>query len=53
LNENHTTIVINVRDVNDLKPVFDKIAYKKTMDEELAAPFKIMQVNNNCYISIK
>lgn len=47
LNENHTYIVISVRDVNDLKPVFLQSSYVKTMDEELDAPFRIMQVTKN------
>lgn len=44
LNENHTKIIINVRDVNDLPPVFLQKHYHKIMDEEIAAPFRIMQV---------
>lgn len=44
LNENFTTIVINIKDVNDLPPVFPQKHYEKSMDEEMNAPFKIMQV---------
>ncbi|XP_073827129.1 neural cadherin isoform X6 [Musca autumnalis] len=44
LNENATTIVINVRDVNDLPPVFPQTLYERTLDEEMKAPFTIMQV---------
>lgn len=44
LNENHTKIIINVRDVNDLPPVFPQKNYNYTMDEEIAAPFRFLQV---------
>lgn len=44
LNENYTKIVVNIKDVNDLPPVFPQKHYEKTMDEEMNAPFKIMQV---------
>lgn len=44
LNENHTKIVINVRDVNDLPPVFPQKHYNYTMDEEIPAPFRFLQV---------
>lgn len=44
LNENATTIVINVRDVNDLPPVFPQTLYERTLDEEMKAPFTIIQV---------
>lgn len=44
LNENHTKIIINVRDVNDLPPVFPKKNYNYTMDEEIPAPFRFLQV---------
>uniref|UniRef100_A0A182XN65 Cadherin domain-containing protein n=1 Tax=Anopheles quadriannulatus TaxID=34691 RepID=A0A182XN65_ANOQN len=44
LNENETIIVINVKDVNDMPPSFPQQVYERTMDEELAVPFPIMQV---------
>lgn len=44
LNENATTIIINVRDVNDLPPVFPQTLYERTLNEEMKAPFTIMQV---------
>lgn len=44
LNENHTKIIISVRDVNDLPPVFPQKNYTYTMDEEIAAPFRFLQV---------
>lgn len=46
LNENHTKIIISVRDVNDLPPVFPQKNYTYTMDEEIAAPFRFLQVKN-------
>ncbi|XP_070067866.1 neural-cadherin isoform X7 [Drosophila takahashii] len=45
LNENQTTIVINVRDVNDLPPQFPHTSYERTLDEGMTdTPFTIMQV---------
>ncbi|XP_032294367.1 neural-cadherin isoform X5 [Drosophila virilis] len=44
LNENQTTIVISVRDVNDLPPVFPQTLYERSLNEEMATPFTIMQV---------
>ncbi|XP_039483297.1 neural-cadherin isoform X3 [Drosophila santomea] len=45
LNENQTTIVINVRDVNDLPPQFPQTSYERTLDEGMTnTPFTIMQV---------
>ncbi|XP_046867036.1 neural-cadherin isoform X9 [Drosophila willistoni] len=44
LNENQTTIVINVRDVNDLPPKFPQTSYERSLDEEMRTPFTIMQV---------
>jgi len=45
LNENQTTIVINVRDVNDLPPRFPQTSYERTLDEGMTdTPFTIMQV---------
>lgn len=48
-NENFTKININVRDVNDLPPVFAEKLYCKVMDEEIAAPFPMIQVPFNSY----
>lgn len=44
LNENQTTIVISVRDVNDLPPVFPQTLYERSLNEEMAAPYTIIQV---------
>lgn len=44
MNENETIIVINVKDVNDMPPSFPQQVYERTMNEELAVPFPIMQV---------
>ncbi|XP_043069634.1 neural-cadherin isoform X8 [Drosophila bipectinata] len=45
LNENQTTIVINVRDVNDLPPQFPQTSYERTLNEGMTdTPFTIMQV---------
>jgi hypothetical protein len=44
LNENHTTIVINIKDVNDLPPTFPETSYEKTLNEEMDAPYMMMQV---------
>jgi hypothetical protein len=37
-------IIINIKDVNDLPPVFPEAHYEKTMDEETEAPYKMIQV---------
>ena len=34
LNEEKTTVIVNVADVNDLPPVFDQIIYNATIQEE-------------------
>jgi hypothetical protein len=44
LNENYTTIVINVKDVNDMPPTFPETLYEKTLNEEKDAPYMMMQV---------
>lgn len=44
LNENDTTIVINIKDVNDLPPTFPETSYEKTLNEEMDAPYMMMQV---------
>lgn len=45
LNENHTKIIITVRDVNDLPPVFPETLYGKVLDEEMKTPFTMLQVH--------
>ena len=46
LNENHTTVVINVKDVNDNPPVFDRPIYEAQITEEddRSLPKRILQV---------
>lgn len=45
LNENETTVIIYVKDVNDLPPVFPQTLYEKSFEEERKPPFSILQVN--------
>ncbi len=47
LNENYTTIVIHVNDVNDNPPVFDRPTYETQITEEddRSLPKRILQVN--------
>lgn len=45
LNENYTTIIINVKDVNDLPPTFPEPLYVKSLNEEMDAPYMMQQVN--------
>ena len=42
LNDNDT----NIRDVNDMPPVFSHKSYERTLPEELAPPFDILKVDN-------
>lgn len=44
LNENFTKISITVRDKNDLPPSFPEKLYTKPMNEEIPAPFQMIQV---------
>ena len=46
LNENHTTVVIHVKDVNDNPPVFDRPIYEAQITEEddRNLPKRILQV---------
>jgi hypothetical protein len=46
LNENQTTVVIHVNDVNDLPPVFTSNLYTAVMEEEFAGPhpYSLLQV---------
>lgn len=46
LNENHTKVIIHIKDVNDLPPEFPQNLYERTLNEEMDAPFRIMQVGN-------
>ncbi|XP_066902324.1 neural-cadherin isoform X6 [Halyomorpha halys] len=41
LNEQSTTVVIHVNDVNDLPPVFNASTYRTTMEEELGEPHPV------------
>lgn len=51
LNENHTTIIINVKDVNDMPPVFPETLYEKCLDEEMDAPYMTLQVIQSSFIT--
>ncbi|KAJ9597441.1 hypothetical protein L9F63_011698, partial [Diploptera punctata] len=46
LNENQTTVVIHVNDVNDLPPVFNSTLYTAVMEEEFTGPhpYRLLQV---------
>ena len=48
LNENFTTIVIHVNDVNDNPPVFDRPTYETQITEEddRGLPKRVLKVNN-------
>ena len=48
LNENFTTIVIHVNDVNDNPPVFDRPTYETQISEEddRGLPKRVLKVNN-------
>lgn len=59
LRENHTTVVIHVKDVNDNPPVFERPTYKTQITEEddRNLPKSIVQVkfhvqSLNCNINI-
>lgn len=47
LNENYTTVVIHVKDVNDNPPVFDRPTYEAQITEEddRNLPKRILQVH--------
>lgn len=47
-NENHTTVVIHVKDVNDNPPLFDRPLYETQITEEddRSLPKNILQVSN-------
>ena len=47
LNENYTTIVIHVKDVNDNPPVFDRPTYETQITEEddRNLPKRVLRVN--------
>ena len=48
LNENYTTIVIHVNDVNDNPPVFDRPTYETQITEEddRSLPKRVLKVTN-------
>ena len=48
LNENYTTVVIHVNDVNDNPPVFDRPTYETQITEEddRNLPKRVLKVNN-------
>lgn len=48
LNENETTVVVHIKDVNDLPPFFNRSIYVRTIEEEFAGsyPLHLMQVSN-------
>ena len=52
-NENHTTVVIHVKDVNDNPPMFDRPIYETQITEEddRGLPKKILRVFTFSYIS--
>ena len=45
MHETPTTVVIFVRDVNDLPPIFDQGSYTTTISEEYVAKRPLMQVH--------
>lgn len=51
LNENYTTVVIHIKDVNDLPPVFNSSVYRRDIAEEFPAPYPLhlMQVRYHYY----
>lgn len=54
LNENWTTVVIHVNDVNDLPPVFNSTLYTKAFAEEFGGPYpySLLQVYNKIWNEI-
>lgn len=40
-------MIIHIKDVNDLPPEFPQNLYERTLDEEMDAPFRIMQVRTD------
>lgn len=46
LNENATTVIIHINDVNDMLPEFSQPLYQAVMAEELAGPYpyKLLKV---------
>lgn len=50
LNENYTTVVIHVNDVNDNPPVFDRPTYETQITEEddRNLPKRVLEVNTAC-----
>ena len=52
LNENYTTVVIHVNDVNDNPPVFDRPTYETQITEEddRNLPKGVLEVNTSCVV---
>lgn len=50
LNEQSTTVVINIADVNDLQPVFEMSVYTAEMEEELPGPHPVNLVKVSYFI---
>lgn len=44
--ENYTTVVINIRDINDNSPIFEKTSYRTQITEEddRALPKRVLKV---------
>lgn len=53
LNENYTTVVIHIKDVNDNPPAFDRPTYETQITEEddRVLPKRVLQVNTLFFIS--
>lgn len=51
LNENHTTVVIHVKDVNDNPPLFDRPTYETQITEEddRNLPKRVLQVTSTTF----
>ena len=51
LNENYTTVVIHVNDVNDNPPVFDRPTYETQITEEddRNLPKRVLKVHNDAF----
>ena len=51
--ENYTTVVINIRDVNDNSPIFEKTSYRTQITEEddRALPKRVLKVKK--YFGLK
>lgn len=49
LMENHTFIVINIKDVNDLPPVFTSTMYVTNLEEEHVGPYPLRALQVSLY----